>query len=244
MSVSLAAVADALIEFILSLLRDPAAAAEFAEEPDAALGARGLSNVGYEDVCAVAPVVMEKAAGTAMSPSPVRPPVDPVTPPTPAVREILNIVNNLAYVDDRDTIVDQSVNQNIWAGGDVTQIFDNEAVVSTGDSSIAAGDDVSFEENYDLSTNITAGDDAVLGDQTTTTNVAVESFNTDTDTTTTTTTTVTDSANDASTTTTINDSFTQDSNDTVTTDTNVDVDANVVYDSEETLIDSSSDGEF
>jgi hypothetical protein len=35
-----------------------------------------------------------------------------------------SIVNNYTYsstIDDRDTVSDQSVNQNIWANGDVTQ---------------------------------------------------------------------------------------------------------------------------
>ena len=60
MSVTLATMADALIEFILSLLRDPEAAAEFEEDPEGAMAARGLNNVSYADVCSVAPVIAEK----------------------------------------------------------------------------------------------------------------------------------------------------------------------------------------
>ena len=48
------------------------------------------------------------------------------------------------------------MNQNIWANGDVTQIFDNDAIVASGDGAIAAGGSVaynSFNED-DHSTNI------------------------------------------------------------------------------------------
>ena len=64
-------------------------------------------------------------------------------------------------MDDRDTITDQSVNQNIWADGDVTQWFDNDAVVASGDHSTAAGgidvDNSTGDEN-NHSINLTTGD--------------------------------------------------------------------------------------
>ncbi|TKV27824.1 hypothetical protein FDK12_10030 [Arthrobacter sp. NamB2] len=78
-----------------------------------------------------------------------------------AVAQLHSIVNNYTYTshtDDRDTITDQSVNQNIWADGDVTQVFDNDAVVASGDDSIAAGGSVALDESVDNSTNITVGD--------------------------------------------------------------------------------------
>ncbi|MCU1634709.1 MAG: hypothetical protein JWM61_3361, partial [Micrococcaceae bacterium] len=60
-------------------------------------------------------------------------PTTPTTPGSPAtggddnyhvnaVQQLMHVVNNYSYtssVDDRDTITDQSVNQNIWANGDV-----------------------------------------------------------------------------------------------------------------------------
>ncbi len=83
-------------------------------------------------------------------------------------------------VDARTTIVDQSTNQNIWTnGGDVTQIFDQEAVVASGDSAVAAGDDATFVDSEvdvtvgdvaignttnDGSYNTTVGDDSVVED--------------------------------------------------------------------------------
>lgn len=56
------------------------------------------------------------------------------------------------------TITDQSVNQNI-VGGDVDQIFANEAVSASGEGSIAAGGDVTIAQSLDRSTNIDAGGD-------------------------------------------------------------------------------------
>ena len=70
-----------------------------------------------------------------------------------AVAQLTSIVNNYTYssaIDDRDTVTDQSVNQNIWADGDVLQIFDNDAIIASGDGAIAAGGSVavgSFNED-------------------------------------------------------------------------------------------------
>ncbi len=47
--------------------------------------------------------------------------------------------NDVTTIDDRDTTVDNSVNQNIEAFGDVNQNFDNDVV--SGDGAVAAGDD-------------------------------------------------------------------------------------------------------
>jgi hypothetical protein len=47
--------------------------------------------------------------------------------------------NDTTVIDDRDTTVDNSVNQNINAFGDVNQEFDNDVV--SGDGAVAAGDD-------------------------------------------------------------------------------------------------------
>ncbi|MFH5824303.1 IniB N-terminal domain-containing protein [Georgenia sp. AZ-5] len=76
-----------------------------------------------------------------------------------AVQQLHYVLNKYSYtstVDDRDTIVDQSVNQNIWANGDVTQYFDNELTLASGDGAIAAGGDVdaSTTDNSDHSTNV------------------------------------------------------------------------------------------
>ena len=53
-----------------------------------------------------------------------------------AVQQLHHVVNHFSYttnitmLDDREVITDQSVNQNIWAHGDVEQWFDNDAVAA------------------------------------------------------------------------------------------------------------------
>jgi len=142
MATPLATVADALIEFILSLLRDPAAVAEFKADPQKVLDSRGLGDIGADDVRAVAPVVVDHPSVSLRPQGPSHPgpgpgPTHPVYPPSPhpeppVIREISTIANKF-HIDNRTTIVDQSVNQNIWAKGDVTQYFDQKAVLAVGD---------------------------------------------------------------------------------------------------------------
>ncbi|MGA8789948.1 MAG: IniB N-terminal domain-containing protein [Paenarthrobacter sp.] len=79
-----------------------------------------------------------------------------------AVQQLVHVVNNYSYtttIDDRDTITDQSVNQNIWADGDVTQLFNQDAVIASGDGAIAAGDDVKDSGNTTTTTTTTNTDD-------------------------------------------------------------------------------------
>jgi len=158
MSTPVATIADALMEFILSLLRDPAAVAELDAEPEAVLARNGLSDVCVEDVRAVTPVIVERADVT---PTPYVPPYKPgpPTPPTPA-KEIVNVANHFK-IENRPTIIDQSVNQNIWAKGDVLQVFDQEAVVASGEHSVAAGDDAGVDNSTDETTigDVTIGED-------------------------------------------------------------------------------------
>ena len=138
MTTPLATVANSIIEFILSLLRDPAALEELKKDPEAALLKNKVSGICAEDVRTVAPVVYDRPD--------VVPKVNP-TPPPPSdndvVNELTRITTNWTTIDNRSTIVDQSVNQNIWTeGGDVTQIFDQTAGVASGDGATAAGDDI------------------------------------------------------------------------------------------------------
>lgn len=237
MSATLATVADSLIDFILSLLQDPAEAEKFDTDPQTTLANHGLSGVSAADVCAVAPVVAE------------RPQVVQVYAPhssggnqSSVVKEINNITHNLTWVDDRDTVVDQSTNQNIWATGDVTQNFDQKAVVGSGDGSTVAGQDVTQDHTLDQSTNIDAGNDVNLGNTTTTTTTD-DSNNTSTDASTTTdnstTTEATDSLNSTSLDVTNDDSH--NSSAASYNDTHTDVDANSMYDTHDSaLIDDSS----
>lgn len=150
-------IADALIAFILSLLRDPNAAENFAAQPTATLANNGLQDVCMADVAAVRPVIVDNPRVIHHDAPPPPPPPGPDDGDnSETVREIVRMVQQFTTVDARSTIVDQSVNQNIWTeGGDVTQLFDQEANVASGDDSIAAGDDVSV---VDSDLDVTVGD--------------------------------------------------------------------------------------
>ncbi|MFE5407219.1 IniB N-terminal domain-containing protein [Microbacterium sp. NPDC056569] len=160
MTTPLATVANSIIEFILSLLRDPAALEELKEEPEATLAKNKLGSVCAEDVRAVAPVIYDRPD--------VAPRVNPPAPPSnhnDVVNEITRITTNWTMIDNRATIVDQSVNQNIWTeGGDVTQIFDQSAGVASGDGSAAGGDDAIIDNSTNTDTDIDVdGDGNDLG---------------------------------------------------------------------------------
>ena len=162
MSTPVATIGDALISFILSLLRDPAAVEEFSAAPKAMMASNGLQDACKADVQAVKPVIVDHpsvepkpvASGSGSAPPP--PPSYHHDEPDEVVREISRIINQFTTIDARSTIVDQSVNQNIWTnGGDVTQLFDQEAVVASGDEAIAAGEDATL---VDSDVDVTVGD--------------------------------------------------------------------------------------
>ena len=220
MSTPVATIADALIEFILSLLRDPAAVEEFDADPAAVMKTKGLADVCADDVRAVAPVVIDRPEVHSSPPPPAN--YTPKPYPNDVVKEIKGITNNFVTSDNRPTIIDQSVNQNIWTdGGDVTQIFDNEAIVASGDGSVAAGDDALVDNSE---TDIETGDIAIGNE---TTDVVVDGSFNDSSTNTETETEVEaeESFNDSSTNTDVavevDDSFNYEEDTTVVTDVNV-----------------------
>lgn len=170
----LSAIADALIEFILSLLRDPAEAAKFAADPERSLQRAGLQNVCADDVRAVMPVVVEHphVVPKPVQQAPVVIKVHEAAHRDPEVIKQITTVTHSYHIENRSTVVDQSTNQNIWAHGDVTQTFDQEAVLGVGDHSVAVGDDALIDDSQ---TNLTTGDISIGN---TTTEVAIDdSFN-------------------------------------------------------------------
>lgn len=149
-------IADALIAFILSLLRDPDAAADFSANPGGVLAAHNLRDACMGDVAAVRPVIVDRPDVVARSHSEPPPPPSHDTH-TEVTNEIVRMIQQFTTtIDARSTTVDQSVNQNIWTGGgDVTQLFDQEAVIASGDGSVAAGDDATLD---DADLDVTVGD--------------------------------------------------------------------------------------
>ncbi|MCE3555187.1 IniB N-terminal domain-containing protein [Pseudonocardia sp. RS11V-5] len=78
------------------------------------------------------------------------------------------VTNN--YVDDRDTVVDNSVNQHIDTdGGDFRQTIDTDVVTASGDGAVAAGGDIEDSTITTGNGNIVGdGNDVVRGDGNTT----------------------------------------------------------------------------
>ncbi|RLK47923.1 IniB N-terminal domain-containing protein [Microbacterium telephonicum] len=193
MSTAISTMANALIDFILSLLRDPEAQAQFDAEPEATLAANGMQGVSYHDLCAVLPMVYDNPqVAQRAEPAAI---VTPRQTDPEVIRELRDVINNNAYITNNSTLVDQSVNQNIWAEGDVMQLFDNEAIIASGQGSAAAGGDIVHDSSTDSSTTITAGGDAVVDNDVDVTTTE-DSYNQTTDAPTTdnsTTTTITDS---------------------------------------------------
>jgi hypothetical protein len=80
-------------------------------------------------------------------------------------------------IDNRSTIVDQSVNGNVAAFGPVFQNASSEAVVNSGDDAVVAGDDATVTYNIDQSTTMNADGD-ILIDSSKTVETAINSYNT------------------------------------------------------------------
>jgi hypothetical protein len=122
------------------------------EQADAVRAAYGLPGPGGSGGAAQAAAgAATQAVATHAATAPAPPTPDPGGDPLEQVLEQINYFttvtnvthqsfedNDVTNIDDRDTTVDNSVNQDITAFGDVTQDFDNDLV--SGDGAVAAGD--------------------------------------------------------------------------------------------------------
>jgi hypothetical protein len=143
--------AENLIDLILRLLRDPAALAEFQQNPDAVLAACGASDVSAEDVHDALVLADDDDDNDDNDDNGGHHNHHVPPPPHPrpgesghdaAVRYIKEYVTN-NYVDDRDTSIDNSVNQQIDTdGGDVDQLIHTSSTTASGDGAVAAGGDI------------------------------------------------------------------------------------------------------
>jgi hypothetical protein len=158
-----------LIDMILNLLRNPGELAAFQENPDAYLDACGAGDITPADLHDALVLADDQDGDFSRDHNTggnhiQLPPAPPVPHPHPgesdheaAVRYLNTYVTN-NYVDDRDTIVDNSVNQQVDThGGDFDQDIDVHSVVASGDGAVAAGDDI-------RDSTITTGDDNQVGD--------------------------------------------------------------------------------
>jgi hypothetical protein len=164
-------VSTSLYELILNLLRDPKALEDFRDDPDAYLASCG--DFSPDDVKDAIELIRDHDDDSSSSRDSghtvhVAPPSDPPEPRDgeteheAAVRYLNTYVTN-NYVDDRDTTVDNSVNQQIDTdGGDFDQNIDIDSNVASGDGAVAA-DDISNSEVVTGDGNV-VGDDNVTGD--------------------------------------------------------------------------------
>jgi hypothetical protein len=164
-----------LLDFILNLLRDGDAKAAFVANPDHALAAAGLSDVCSEDVSDAMSQLAEyhpvSFRGDREHHEGDRDDSQHARHYQPeghrhegehhsdghasAVQQLEYITNNYSYADSHDTMIDKSVNQEIWNKGTLSQRFDDHSVTAT-DHSVAAG--------RDIDGNVANGDHNVVGD--------------------------------------------------------------------------------
>src|ERR1700754_237768 len=160
--------ATSLLELLLNLLRDPDALAAYQDDPEGYLSQCG--DYSPEDMRdALVLLRDEQEAGfdreynSGGNHVHVPPPADPPNPePGESDHEAgiryLNTDITKNHIDDRDTITDNSVNQQIDTdGGDFDQDIDVDSTVASGDGAVAAGDDIE-------DSTIVSGDDNQVGD--------------------------------------------------------------------------------
>ncbi|MBN9109633.1 MAG: IniB N-terminal domain-containing protein [Pseudonocardia sp.] len=172
-----------LLDFLLRLINDEDLREDFNDDPEEVLEAYNLTDLSAQDVYDALILAQDSHQASFDRNYDTG---HNYVPPVPAhaghggghdgghshkeAVEYINkyITNN--YVDDRDTIVDNSVNQNIDnRGGIFDQDIDVDSVVASGDGAVAAGDDI---ENSTVTTGngnvVGDGNDVVKGDGNTT----------------------------------------------------------------------------
>jgi hypothetical protein len=131
-----------LLDFILNLLKNPQAQAEFRASPEQVLAVHGLTGVCAADIHETLPLVTDhrsvELTSTSHSapPSVVRAPGDG---DTHAAIDYLRFITNAYTYEDHGVHIDESVHVNIWAVGDVAQTFDASHVVPDGPGVVAGG---------------------------------------------------------------------------------------------------------
>ncbi|MCE3555188.1 IniB N-terminal domain-containing protein [Pseudonocardia sp. RS11V-5] len=157
-----------LIELLLSLLKDPEAAEAFKADPAAYIQGCGLTGFTAEDVHDAALLIQDNddsdfernhdTGGNHHHTPPPPPHKEPHESDHEHAVKYLNTYVTNNWVDDRDTIVDNSINQVIDTdGGDFRQDIDIDAVTASGDGAVAAGGDIE-------DSTITTGNGNVVGD--------------------------------------------------------------------------------
>jgi hypothetical protein len=159
-----------LLEFIRELLFNDELRQDFSRDPEGTLADHGLDDLSPEDVHDALVLVEDNQtadfsrdfntgsnAVALTPPPPVEHSGDGASSHQEAVQYLNNYVTN-NFIDDRDTITDNSINQQIDTdGGDFDQDIDVDSVVASGDGAVAAGEDIE-------DSTIVTGDDNQVGD--------------------------------------------------------------------------------
>jgi hypothetical protein len=157
-----------LLDWILSLLRDPEARAAFQSDPDRYATAHGFQDLSPADVHDALCLIADNASasydhkfspGSVDSGAHYPPPPHHLDLHRPASHYLNDyITHNYTTVLEHDTNVDESVHQNVDThGGDFHQTVDNDPLVASGDHAVAAGGDI-------RGSTLTSGDGNVVGD--------------------------------------------------------------------------------
>ncbi len=131
-----------LLDFILKLLKNPQAQAEFRASPEQVLAAHGLTGVCAADIHEMLPLVTDHRSVELASVSHSAPPSVVPAPgdgDTHAAIEYLRYITNAYTYEDHSVHIDESVHANIWAVGEVAQTFDDSHVVPDGAGPVAGG---------------------------------------------------------------------------------------------------------
>ena len=134
--------ATSLLDFILNLLKNPPAQAEFRASPEQVLAAHGLTGVCAADIHETLPLVTDHRSVELTSTSHFAPPSVVPAPgdnDTHAAIEYLRYITNTYTYEDHSVHIDDSLHVNIWAVGDVAQTFDDSHVVPDGLGPVAGG---------------------------------------------------------------------------------------------------------
>ncbi|MDT7629962.1 MAG: hypothetical protein QOI50_1892 [Pseudonocardiales bacterium] len=152
------ATTTSLLDWLLSLLRDPDARAAFQADPDGYLNECGFHDVSSADVHDALSLISDSDHSHNNHGVHYPPPHD-YHGHNDAGHYLNNyITNNYTTIEEHNTNIDNSVHQDIDThGGDFDQVIDNDPVVASGDGAVAAGGDI-------RDSTLTTGNGNVVGD--------------------------------------------------------------------------------
>ena len=152
----MATTSTSLLDWLLSLLRDPDARAAFLSDPNGYLNECGFHDVSSADVHEALSVISDNDAYSNHHVH-YPPPNDYHHDSNPAHYLNNYITNNYTTIEEHNTYVDDSVHQNVDThGGDFNQVIDNDPVIASGDGAVAAGGDI-------RDSTLTTGNNNVVG---------------------------------------------------------------------------------